>query len=412
MLFGSFFPILMINPVYSRRRFLGAAGAYTAGALCALGADKEPYKVAVIGHTGRGNFGHGLDTMWLNVPGVKIAAVADADAKGLENARKRLGEVPGYADYRQMLGEVRPDIVSIALRHVDQHLAMVLAATEAGAKGIYIEKPLCRTPGEADEIVAACAKAGTRLAIAHRNHYHPVLPVVRQMIADGVIGSVVEYRMRGKEDARGGAEDLWVLGSHLLDLLHAFEGPAVACAGQLYAKGLPAAASDVVAVGAEGLGRLAGDAVHARWEMASGVPAYFDSVRNQKAGENSFGLQILGTKGVIDFRIDTDPLVQLRLGNPFRPIQGQSAWVPVSSAGVGVAEPLAQTAKQVANHFTAATDLLAAIAERRDPLCSAAHGKVITESICAVFESHLQGGARVLLPVKDRGNPLARLQQS
>jgi len=45
--------------------------------------------VAVIGHTDRGNYGHGLDTVWLGVPETEIVAVADAGTCGRPAARKR-----------------------------------------------------------------------------------------------------------------------------------------------------------------------------------------------------------------------------------------------------------------------------------------------------------------------------------
>ena len=35
------------------------------------------YRVAVIGRTGKGNYGHGLDTVWLNNNRAEIVAVAD-----------------------------------------------------------------------------------------------------------------------------------------------------------------------------------------------------------------------------------------------------------------------------------------------------------------------------------------------
>ena len=37
------------------------------------------YRVGVIGHTGRGNYGHGLDVVRNSLPGCEIVAVADAD---------------------------------------------------------------------------------------------------------------------------------------------------------------------------------------------------------------------------------------------------------------------------------------------------------------------------------------------
>jgi hypothetical protein len=36
----------------------------------------RPYRVAVIGRTGRGNYGHGLDVVWRQVDNVQIVAVA------------------------------------------------------------------------------------------------------------------------------------------------------------------------------------------------------------------------------------------------------------------------------------------------------------------------------------------------
>ena len=53
-------------------------------------ADEKTYRVGVIGHTGRGNFGHGLDKVWLKIPATEIVAVADADQNGLSRAQKAL----------------------------------------------------------------------------------------------------------------------------------------------------------------------------------------------------------------------------------------------------------------------------------------------------------------------------------
>ena len=119
----------------NRRHFL----ATLAASAIAAHAQEKKLRVAVIGHTGRGNYGHGLDTMWKKLPEVEIVAVADADAKGLAAAQMRLG-ARGFADYRAMLSEMKPDIVSVAPRFIDEHRDMVLAAIESGVRGIYVEK--------------------------------------------------------------------------------------------------------------------------------------------------------------------------------------------------------------------------------------------------------------------------------
>src|SRR5690606_17168270 len=128
---------------------------------------------AVIGHTGHGNYGHGLDTCWLRLPETEVVAFADADESGRQKEQSKLPQARAFADYRIMLKEIRPEIVSVAPRWIDQHYDMMMAAIAAGVRGIYCEKPFCRTPAEADQILAAAQKSGCRIAIAHRNRYHP-----------------------------------------------------------------------------------------------------------------------------------------------------------------------------------------------------------------------------------------------
>ncbi|MBI5395656.1 MAG: Gfo/Idh/MocA family oxidoreductase [Verrucomicrobia bacterium] len=392
----------------NRRQFLTTAAA-SGFALAARAADPDrKLRVAVIGHTGRGNYGHGLDTVWLRAPETGIVAVADADAGGLAGAQKKLKVARGYSDYRAMLAETKPDIAAICVRHIDQHREMALAAIESGARGIFMEKPFCRTPAEADEIVAACGKRNVKLALGHRGRYDPVLPVVERMVKDGSIGRLLELRGRGKEDDRGGALDLWVLGAHILNLAHFVAGKPLACSAGMLQDGRPVTRADVQE-GAEGVGPIAGNEVHARFEMERGVPLFFDSVR--KAGNKAagFGLQIIGTLGIIDLRTDQQPFAHLVPGSPFGPAKEPRPWVPISTAGPGKQEPMTDLKEDVASHLLSVRDLIAAMREDRAPLCSAQDGRVTVEMICGVFESHRLGGRRVTWPLQTRQNPLAML---
>ena len=391
----------------NRRQFLSttaaAAAAFPSGV--AFAADERRWRIGVLGHTGRGNFGHGLHTLWMGLPETELVGLADPDDAGRAAAQKAAGNPPAFADYHEMLAQVQPDIVVVAPRHVDQHREMAVAAAQAGAKGIYCEKPFCSTLAEADAIVAACRDAGTKLALAHRNRYHPAVPVAQQALADGTIGDLLEVRCRGREDHRGGVEDMWVLGTHVLDMLRAFCGDARACSAVLLQDHQPANAEDVTP-GAEGLGPFCGDEVHARYEMDSGAVAYFDSIRNRVDPEANFGLQFIGTKGMIDCRIDTEPLFHLVAGNPFLPARQPRPWTPISSAGIGVAEPIDGLERLVEFHVYAARDLLAAIKEDRPALSSETDGRAIVEMIHAALGSHVRNGERVAIPLANRGHAL------
>lgn len=367
------------------------------------------WRVGLIGHTGRGDFGHGLSTVWLKFPDTEIVAVADADAKGLEREQGKTGAKQAFADYRELIAQTQPEIVAVCPRHVDQHHAMIMAAIEGGAQGIYCEKPFCRTLGEADEIVAACQRSGTKLAIAHRNRYHPALAAIGAAIEAGAIGETLEIRCRGKEDGRGGGQDLWVLGTHLFNLVPYFAGNVNACSASMLLGKRPVTPADV-ARGAEGIGPIAGDRLHARYETESGIPVYFDSIRNRGVAAAGFGLQVIGNEGIIDLRMDTEPLAHLSPANPFQPSVKPRPWIPISSGGIGKPDPIPEVGQQVANHILVVRDLLAAIREDRPPLCSDVDGRATLEMVHGVYASHIQGGKVVPLPLATRTHPFANWQ--
>ena len=129
-----------------RREFIQntAAGLATLAATRLAGAKGPKYRVAVIGRTGRGNYGHGLDVVWNDIEQAEVVAVADQDSKGRAAAARRLKAPRAYADYHQMLEEERPQIVSVAPRWLDCHREMVLACAEYGCH-VFLEKPMCQT---------------------------------------------------------------------------------------------------------------------------------------------------------------------------------------------------------------------------------------------------------------------------
>ncbi len=370
------------------------------------------YRIAVIGATGRGNYGHGMDTVWKGLPGCEIVGVADADPRGLEAAIRRLAAPNGFADYRQLLDETKPDIVAVCPRWLDQHRDMVVAAAERGIH-VYMEKPFCRDLREADEIVAACEQNDIKLAIAHQTRYSPKLQAVRELLAEGAIGRVLEMRGRGKEDRRGGGEDLWVLGSHIMNLIHTLGGESSWCFASVLQDGHPVTAQDV-APGAEGIGPLAGDTVHAMYGLDDGVTAYFDSHRNAggtRGGRTGpgqrFGLQIFGSEGILEILTGHLPAVHILQDANWSPGRSGQKWVPVSSAGIGQPEPLRDGGLHGGN-ILACLDLIMAIQEDRQPECHVYEARMTVQMIAAVFESQRIGGP-VTLPLKNRGNPLQML---
>jgi predicted dehydrogenase len=365
----------------------------------------QTLRAAVIGSTGRGDYGHAQDQVWNNLPGVQLVAVADDNKMGLAAKAKQLKVDKAYADYRRMLDEVKPDLVCIGCRWLDQHRDMVVAAAERGTH-VYLEKPLARTLAEADEMADALEKTHTKLVIATTTRHSPKTAVVRQMIADGKIGRMMELRGRGKEDARGGGEDLWVLGTHIMDLVRLFGGDPAWCFGVVTAGGKSVTKADVVE-GNEGLGPLAGDAVTAMYGLPENRMAYFASQRRASGQRTRFGLSIYGTDGVLEMTTGYLPSVKYLAEGSWSAGQIGVKWQNVSSAGLDKPETLTRDSDPNGNR-PCILELLAAIRENREPSGGIYDARAATEMIVAVFESHRLGG-RAEMPLKNRNNPLTML---
>jgi predicted dehydrogenase len=366
----------------------------------------KTYRVGIIGRTGKGNYGHGLDTVWKDVPNVEVVAVADDNDAGRAAALKRTGAKKAYADYRKMLEVEKPDIVAVAQRWLDQHHAMTLACAAQGCH-VYMEKPFCRTLAEADEIIKAFETRHLKLAVAHGNRLTPQLKIAKTLIANGEIGDVLEIRARGKEDSRrGGGEDMWVLGTHMLDLMRAFAGDVSSCYSTVTSEGHPVGKADV-SEGNEGIGPLAGDAVDVTYAFKSGITGFFASHRGTAGQPSRFGLKVFGSKGVIEFQSGYLRTAYLLKDPSWSPGRSKAKWVPISSNGVG--KPETRTAPHRANKV-AVLDLIEAIENDRQPKSSMYDARAATEMIVGVFESH-RVGSPVMFPLENRKNPLAMLKK-
>ena len=190
----------------------------------------EPYRAAVIGC---GSVGSHIEDSLLKtsirmglpyghaaalraVPRVALTAGADSDAERRRAFAERWHLSPGqvYADYREMLAREQIEVVSIATP-TPSHAEVALVAVEAGVRAIFLEKPIASNLGDAQRVIAACAKAGVPLAVNHSRRGDPVYRKAKQLIDEGAIGQLHSMVAHF-------AGHLMVTGSHALDVLNYF----------------------------------------------------------------------------------------------------------------------------------------------------------------------------------------------
>ena len=357
---------------------------------------QKRYRAAAIGRTGGGNYGHGLHLAYRDIDEVDFVAVADPDEAGRRKAAEETGAERTYADYREMLDAETPDIVSVCPRWVDCHEEMMLACVAAGCH-VYCEKPLAASLDSADRMVTAADAAGVKVAVAHQGVYLPQVHEIKRMLDAGRIGPVQAVYACGKQDHRGGGEDMAVLGTHLFNMMRFFAGDVAWMSAHVTAGGREIGPEDVREA-SEPIGAIAGDCVNSYFAFRNGVSGFFVSQANQPGNGQSYGMDIVGRDGRMAVRGGAAGSVAVYPYGLWAPGDASQRWAPVEMAVLPLGE----------GNRLAVLDLIQAAEEDREPASSARDARAALEMILGAYASQMTG-ARVPFPMADRTHPLERL---
>ena len=162
-------------------------------------AAKPPFRVAIIGGGRIGGLledeqppntfrkPHGHFAAYSAVDQTEVVAVAGRRPGRLQMYTERFGITNTYLDYREMIEKEKPEIVSVTTQSRYRAEA-ILFAVEHGVRGIYAEKALCASLAEADSIAAACRSKGVAFNFGAERRYHDGYVRLRQAIERGDIG--------------------------------------------------------------------------------------------------------------------------------------------------------------------------------------------------------------------------------
>jgi predicted dehydrogenase len=126
---------------------------------------------------------------YVSHPHILLMSGADTNPERLE-AFGEDWQVPAerrYADYRQMLADVRPDLVSVCA-YAPERVEMARAALAAGGRGLWLEKAVATSIREARLLRDDAAAAGASVVVNHPRGQDPHYRDVTRLIADGSLG--------------------------------------------------------------------------------------------------------------------------------------------------------------------------------------------------------------------------------
>ena len=130
-------------------------------------------------------------------PTAEIVGIGDEQPERMQSAAKNFG-IPQnrvYTDYRQCLEETKPDIV-ILCPATAQHAEWVEKVAPYNVH-ILMEKPFAASLPDADRMIAAMQATGKTLVINWPLVWVATHQTAKRLIAEGLIGQVIEVRHYG-----------------------------------------------------------------------------------------------------------------------------------------------------------------------------------------------------------------------
>jgi predicted dehydrogenase len=182
-------------------------------------------------------------------PGFDLISASNRSQEKLDDFGARRGVKALYIDFREMLRQEQPDVVSVCSQSPEK-ADITIAAAEAGVKAIVVEKAMATSMAEADAMTDACERNGVLLVVNHPYRFSPIVREAKQRVDEGAIGEVTNVTVH----AGGG---MLHIGTHTFDMMGFFAGNAAEVDARVpdYAAGkdLPAAGLIRFAAGVTGL---------------------------------------------------------------------------------------------------------------------------------------------------------------
>lgn len=147
----------------------------------------DKIRAAVIG---AGDFSDQHIRGYLDTKRFEIVALADLHPAAMEEKNERFGiDPPHFTDARQMLAEMRPEVVSVCTWQAG-HPEFTVAAAVHRPKVILCEKPMADSVGNAERMQIACERNGVKLAIGYQRRFLPAYTLARAFVKEGRVGNV------------------------------------------------------------------------------------------------------------------------------------------------------------------------------------------------------------------------------
>ena len=168
---------------------------------------------------GVGSMGRNHARVYSKLDEARLVGVSDLIHTTAQEVGALYG-VPAYQDYREMLAEVRPTVVSITVPTAN-HVEIGIAAMHAGAH-VLIEKPIADTLEGGYRLIHAAQSFERQLMVGHIVRYNPAVQLLKEKLSKGELGRIFQITCRRVGPFPARIRDVGVvvdLATHDLDVM-------------------------------------------------------------------------------------------------------------------------------------------------------------------------------------------------
>ena len=124
---------------------------------------------------------------------LELCAVCDIVPERMEqllskHSLENNSSIKRYTDYKKMLDEISPELVSIATES-GSHAEIALYCIDKGIN-VIIEKPMAMSMKDADEIIRRSEKMGVKVCACHQNRFNVAVQKTRKALEAGRFGKL------------------------------------------------------------------------------------------------------------------------------------------------------------------------------------------------------------------------------
>ena len=151
---------------------------------------EQLHRVAFIGAGGIVKYSHIPN--FVRLPNVQAVAVCDINEARAQTLADEMNIPAVYADHKQMLAEVKPDITVVATPNVF-HKPMAVDALNAGSH-VLCEKPLALTYADAKEMFTVARQHGKALTVGSHYRWTDPMRMTKAHVDAGFFGRIYAAR--------------------------------------------------------------------------------------------------------------------------------------------------------------------------------------------------------------------------